>query len=133
MSFSAQQMDHLTDRVIGAAIEVHCILGPGLLESAYEECLSIELAHRGIPHVRQVALIVSYKGTQLKGRSYRLDFVVERDLVLEIKAQDKLTPIHSSQLLSYIRLGGYSRGLLINFGEARLADGVKRVVNNWRG
>ncbi|MCA9282333.1 MAG: GxxExxY protein [Phycisphaeraceae bacterium] len=116
----------LTGRVIGAAIEVHRALGPGLLESAYEQCLCYELGQRGIEHARQLDLPVSYKGIQLEC-GYRLDVVVENSLILEIKAVDQLAPIHEAQLLTYLRLSGHRLGLLINFNVPVLRDGIKRL------
>jgi GxxExxY protein len=125
--------DDLTDRIIGAAIHVHRTLGPGLLESAYEECFGIELSVRELPFLRQVPLEIVYRDTRLTKRSYRLDFVVDSDVVVEIKAQERLIALHSAQLLTYLRLGGYSRGLLLNFGAPRMGDGVRRIVCNWGG
>ena len=115
----------LTEKVIGAAIEVHRALGPGLLESAYEECLCHELALQRIAFERQKPLPVRYKGVLLDC-SYRIDLVVEKSLVTEIKAIETTTKVHEAQLLSYLRLGGWPIGLLINFNVARLADGIVR-------
>jgi GxxExxY protein len=117
----------LTGQVIGAAIEVHSVLGPGLLESAYEECLCHELGLRGIPFARQKALPVLYKGVQLDC-GYRLDVVVADDLVLELKACEKLEPIHHAQLLTYLKLADIKVGLLINFNVPVLKNGVKRLI-----
>ena len=125
--------DDLTRRVIGCAITVHRTLGCGLLEAAYDECLAIELTQRGVPFLRQVPLLIVYKGVRLTTRPYRMDFVVESSIVVEIKAQERMSEISPSQLLTYLRLGGYSRGLLLNFGARRLVDGVERIVNNWTG
>jgi GxxExxY protein len=125
--------DELTERIIAAAIHVHQTLGAGLLESAYEECFAVELSVREIPFVRQRPLEVIYRDTRLSTRAYRLDFVVDSAVVIEIKAQERLIPLHRAQLLTYLRLGGYSRGLLLNFGAARMADGIKRVVSGWKG
>src|SRR5262245_19238458 len=108
------ERDPLTEGVIGAAIEVHRILGPGLLESVYQKCLCHELTLRGIPFRPQVELPINYKGTNL-GCDLFMDVVVEDDLVIELKAVDKLAPIHEAQLLTYLRLSGIHRGLLINF------------------
>ena len=119
--------DPLTRQVIGAAIEVHRILGPGLLESAYEECLCHELGLREIPFVRQKPLPVIYKGVQLDC-GYRLDVVVRDDLVLELKACETLEPIHQAQLLTYLKLTGIKVGLLINFNVPVLKNGIKRLV-----
>jgi GxxExxY protein len=119
--------DSLTSQVIGAAIEVHRILGPGLLGSAYEECLCYELGLREIPFVRQKALPILYKGVQLDC-GYRLDVVVVDDLVLELKACETLEPIHHAQVLTYLKLTGIKVGLLINFNVPLLKNGIKRVV-----
>ncbi len=116
----------LSGRVIGAAIEVHRALGPGLLESAYEQCLCYELKQRGVVYSRQVALPVSYKGVELEC-GYRLDIVIENSLVVEIKAIDAIAPIHEAQLLTYLRLSGHRLGLLINFNVPVLRDGIKRL------
>lgn len=119
--------DPLTDLVIGAAIEVHRHLGPGLLESVYLVALEHEMLARGLNFTCEVAMPVRYKGTQLDG-SLRLDFVVEQTLVIELKAVDVVLPVHYAQLLTYLRLGNFSRGLLINFNVAKLVNGVRRFV-----
>lgn len=120
-------INDLSSAIIGAAIEVHRALGPGLLESAYEQCLARELSLRNIAFERQKSVPVSYKGTQLDC-GYRLDFLVAGMVVVEIKAIDQLQPIHQAQLLSYLKLGGWKLGLLINFHVPLLREGVKRVV-----
>jgi len=117
----------LTDRIIGAAIEVHKTLGPGLLESAYEECLCRELMLRGIPFERQVSLALEYKGARVEN-SYRVDILVAGTVVVEIKAAEGVLPIHKAQLLTYLKLGGWKVGLLINFNAPLLKDGVTRLV-----
>jgi GxxExxY protein len=119
--------DPLTDRVIGLAIGVHRELGPGLLESAYEECLCYELEQSGIVFGRQVPLAIVYKGTRLDC-GYRLDIVVQRQLIIEIKSVDRLLPIHDAQLLTYLRLSGYKIGLLMNFNTVLLKEGIRRFV-----
>jgi len=119
--------DALTERVIGLAIEVHKSLGPGLLESVYEDCVCHELRTHGIEYQRQLALPVSYKGLQLEA-GFRIDAVVERRLVLELKAVDQILPVHEAQLLTYMKLGNYRTGLLLNFHVALLKDGIKRMV-----
>jgi GxxExxY protein len=116
----------LTEKVIGAAIEVHRAVGPGLLESAYRQCLCHELSLLGLDIRQEVALPVSYKGVQLEC-GYRLDAVVNDSLVLELKAVESLLPIHQAQLLTYMRLGGFDTGLLINFHAAVLTKGIKRL------
>jgi GxxExxY protein len=117
----------LTQRVIGFGIEVHRELGPGLLESVYEECLCFEFTRNGIAHARQVPLPVVYKGFQLDC-GYRMDVVVEQQLILEIKTVDRLAPIHQAQMLTYLRLSGCRIGLLMNFNSATLKDGIRRMV-----
>lgn len=124
-------MNELTQTVIGAAIEVHRALGPGLLESAYEECLCRELELRGIPFESQRRLPVVYKGLELDC-GYRIDILVAEQLVLELKAVEKLEPIHEAQLLTYLRLGGWNVGLLINFNVELLKQGIRRRVHNFQ-
>jgi GxxExxY protein len=119
--------DPASSKVIGLAIEVHRHLGPGLLEPAYEDCLAFELREHAIAFRRQVALPVIYKGMQLDC-SYRMDFVIEEHLVLEIKAVDHLLAIHEAQLLTYLKLSSRRIGLLINFNVPLLRDGIKRMV-----
>ncbi|MBN2875096.1 MAG: GxxExxY protein [Spirochaetales bacterium] len=119
--------DNLTDKIIACAIAVHRELGPGLLESIYEEALGIELAHAGLSFNRQVELPVVYKGLSLSG-SFRVDMVVENSVVLELKCVDAIAPVHQAQILSYMRLGGWKIGLLLNFKSAILKDGIRRVV-----
>ena len=116
-----------TRAIIGAAIEVHRALGPGLLESAYEECLCRELAMTQIPFERQWPLPVEYKGLQLDC-GYRLDLLVDNSIVVEIKAVERLDPIHEAQLLTYLRLGGWKAGLLVNFNVPVLKQGIRRLV-----
>jgi GxxExxY protein len=119
--------DPLTERVIGLAIAVHRALGPGLLESAYEECFCLELREADIPFARQVPLPVLYKGIRLDC-GYRLDVVLERDLIVEIKAVERLLPIHEAQILTYLRLSSIRTGLLVNFNSVVLKDGLRRFV-----
>jgi GxxExxY protein len=122
--------DRITGEIIGAAIEVHRELGPGLLESAYEQCLCHELSLRGLPFQRQVELPVVYKGIRLDC-GYRMDVVVEGIVVVELKTVDKLLPIHDAQLLTYLKLSDHQLGLLLNFNVPVLKDGLKRIVNNY--
>jgi GxxExxY protein len=124
------EINQLTKRVIGACIEIHKTLGPGLLESAYEECLSHELRLAGFGFERQRPLPVTYKGVQLDC-GYRLDLVVEEKLVVELKAVEALLPIHEAQLLTYLKLSGLTIGLLINFNVPVLRRGIKRIVNHF--
>jgi GxxExxY protein len=121
-----EEKDLLTERVIGCAIEVHKHLGPGLLESSYEVCLLKEMQLEGIDAYSQVDLPISYKGLDL-GAGYRLDILVPNRLIIELKAVDKLAPIHTAQLLTYLKLSGIKTGLLINFNTSRLVEGIKRV------
>lgn len=123
----SQQRDPLTEQVIGAAIEVHRTLGPGLLESAYEECLCYELSQRGLVFQRQVALPVVYKTVELDC-GYRIDLLVQERLIVELKTVEHLLPIHEAQLLTYMKLRGISTGLLLNFNVPLLKNGVKRLV-----
>lgn len=122
----------LTHAIIGAAIDVHRALGPGLLESAYEECLARELTIRNIPFERQKPLPVVYKDVKLDC-GYRIDLLVDRRVVLELKAVDALAPVHDAIVLTYLRLSNCKIGLLINFNTAVLKDGIRRLVNNYRG
>jgi GxxExxY protein len=121
------RINDLTREVIGAAMEVHRALGPGLLESAYEECLCHELRLREIHFERQKPLPVVFKEVKLDC-GYRLDLVVSNAVVVEIKAVEGLSPIHEAQLLTYLRLGGWNVGLLINFNIPVLKNGIKRIV-----
>ena len=119
--------DLLTHVVIGCAIEVHRVLGPGLLESAYERCLAQELSVKGIAFERQVPVPVDYKGVNLEC-GYRIDLLVEKCLILELKALDQISGIHEAQLLTYMKLSNIKTGLLINFKVARLTKGIRRLV-----
>ena len=119
-------MNEVTGRVIGAAIEVHRGLGPGLLESAYEECLSRELDLREICYSRQVVLPVEYKGIRVEA-AYRIDFVVS-EVVVELKSVAGFDPVHEAQILTYMKLGGWKVGLLINFNVPLLVFGIRRYV-----
>jgi GxxExxY protein len=122
--------DPLSYEIIGAAIEVHREMGPGLLENVYKHCLKFELLSRGIPVELEVPLPVSYKGHPID-LGYRLDVWVDRKVILELKAMDAMLPVHKTQLLSYLRLTGCKLGLLINFRVDQLTrGGIKRVVNN---
>jgi len=121
-------INELSGLVIGAAIEVHKVLGPGLLESAYENCLCHELQLRNVIFERQKPLPVTYKGVNLDC-GYRLDVVVQGMLVLEVKACETIEPIHQAQLLTYLKLSGLSLGLLLNFNVPMMRDGIVRVVN----
>ena len=119
--------DSLTERVIGLAIEVHRVLGPGLLESAYEECLALEFHDAGLAFARQVPLPVIYKSVRLDC-GYRMDFVIDQNLVVELKTAERLLPIHEAQLLTYLKLSGVETGLLLNFHSAVLREGIRRMM-----
>lgn len=127
----AQRENEITKIVIGFAIDVHRVLGPGLLESAYEECLCYELTHAHVPFRRQVALPVLYKGVKLEC-GYRMDLIADDLVVVEIKAIECLAPIHEAQLLTYLKLSGKRVGLLINFNVPVLKQGLKRIVNHFQ-
>jgi GxxExxY protein len=120
--------NQITARIIGAAIKVHRGLGPGLLESAYEACLAFELARRGHMIERQKRMPIAYDGLEID-EGYRIDLLVDNEIVVELKAVARLEDVHEAQLLSYVRLAKKSVGLLINFNVPRLAEGVRRVVN----
>jgi GxxExxY protein len=119
--------NQITETVIGAAIAVHRELGPGLLESAYEACLALELAERGLCFERQKEVPLVYRGVKVEC-GYRVDFLVERQVVVELKAVDGLEPVHEAQLLSYLKLSGSKVGLLINFNVTVLKNGIRRLV-----
>lgn len=121
------ELNKMTEQIIGAAIEVHKALGPGLLESAYEECLCQELTLREMRFERQRPLPVQYKGVELDC-GYRLDLLVAEAVVVEIKAVQAIEPIHEAQLLTYLKLGGWKLGLLINFNVPVLKDGIRRRI-----
>jgi GxxExxY protein len=117
----------LSERVIGLAIEIHRQVGPGLLESAYEECMCFELKQAGIQFARQVSLPMIYKGFRLDC-AYRIDITIEEDVLLEIKSVERLLPIHEAQMITYLRLSGRKVGLLMNFNTPKLKDGLRRFV-----
>jgi len=119
----------ITETIIGGAIAVHRVLGPGLLESAYEACLAYELVDRGLSVERQKALPVKYRGVNLDC-GYRIDLLVEGIIIIELKAVEKIDPIHKAQLLSYLKLSGCKLGLLINFNVRMLKNGIHRIVLN---
>ncbi|MEK6299459.1 MAG: GxxExxY protein [Acidobacteriota bacterium] len=125
-------INQLTHEIIGAAIEVHRALGPGLLESAYEECLSHELTLRGIPFERQRDMPLEYKGVKLS-KGYTVDLVVAGKVAVELKSVPVLAPVFEAQLITYLRLGGWTVGLLINFNVPVLKDGIRRKVLGFEG
>lgn len=128
MNYSLNQ---ITEIILGSAINVYKELGPGLLESAYEACLVFELISKNLKVEKQKSLPINYKGVQLDC-GYRIDLLVENKVIVEIKAVEKLEPIHEAQLLSYFKLSGIEIGLLINFNVKILKNGVRRLVNNFK-
>lgn len=126
------EINEITERIIGAAIDVHRELGPGLLESTYEACLVFELLERNLQVERQKALPVRYRGLQIDC-GYRIDLLVEGKVIVELKAVQALEPIHDAQLLSYLRLSHREVGLLINFNVQQLRLGIRRLVNDFAG
>lgn len=121
------QRDSITGKIIGAGIEVHRQLGPGLLESAYRACLCWELHHCGLAVDREIALPLVYKGVHVEA-GYRLDLIVEGRVLVELKAIERLAPVHTAQVITYLKLTGLRVGLLMNFNAAVLRDGIVRVV-----
>jgi GxxExxY protein len=114
--------------IIGAAIKVHSVVGPGLLESAYETCLLYELEKQGLPVRRQVMIPIRYEDLTIDN-GYRVDLLVDEQVLVELKAVEAILPVHRGQLLSYLRLGGFRLGYLLNFNVARMRDGIVRMVN----
>jgi GxxExxY protein len=123
------EINDLTKTIIGAAIEVHRTLGPGLLESTYEACLFYELEQMGIFVERQVELPVKYKNVRVE-IGYRIDLLVENQVIIEVKSVKELLPVHLAQMITYLKISNKSKGLLMNFNEAKLIDGVKRISND---
>ena len=124
------QIDELSYKVIGCAMEVHKTLGPGLFENIYEQALVHELTLNGIPVKTQVEIEINYKGTNL-GNGLRLDVLVDNTLIVELKSVEELKPLHHKQLLTYLRLTDKRIGILINFNTENLKDGIKRIVNKY--
>lgn len=121
------ELSELSAQVIGCAIKVHTALGPGLLESAYQECLYYELKESGLRVKKELALPIVYKEVKLD-HGYRIDLLVEDQLVIEIKTVEAFTDVHNAQVLTYLKLGNYPLGLLLNFHVSRMKDGIKRLV-----
>jgi GxxExxY protein len=121
-----EKNDPLTERIIGCAIEVHRVLGPGLLEVSYEAALAIEMSAAGLVYQRQLVVPVFYKGQSIG--EHRLDFLVENEVILELKSVERFDPLFEAQLLTYLRLTGKRRGLLLNFNTRLLKDGIRRYV-----
>ena len=126
------ELNIVSGAVVDAALKVHSILGPGLLESAYESCLAYELVKRGFSVQSQTVLPIRYE-EQLIDAGYRIDLMANDAVIVELKSVERLLPIHKAQLLSYLRLSKRKVGLLINFNEVRLKDGIKRIVNEYQG
>ena len=124
------QINQITGQIVDSAMKVHSALGPGLLESAYEACLAFELRDRGIRVERQVDLPVVYRDVQLDV-GYRLDLLVEGQVIVELKSVEKMLPLYDAQVLSYLKLSGRSVGLLMNFNVPRMKEGIKRIVNQF--
>ncbi len=129
MPLDALPVNSITSAIIGSAIEVHRVLGPGLLESAYQRCLAREMWLRGLYVEEQLRVELEYKGQKVID-AYRIDFRVERQVLVELKAVDEWASVHHAQMLTYLRVSGLEAGLLINFNVPVLKDGIKRVVNN---
>ena len=127
-AFPAIRVNQVTGAIVSAAMKVHSVLGPGLLESAYQACLAHELRRRGLQVATQLGLPVVYEGEKLE-LGYRIDLLVENAVVVEIKCAEAIHPVYEAQLLSYMRLSGRQVGLLINFHVAHLRDGIKRMVD----
>ena len=125
---NAERLNKISQKIIGAAIEVHKQVGPGLLESAYEACLAFELTERGLAMERQKVLPIAYRGVELDC-GYHIDLLVEDAVIVELKAVDRLEPIHEAQLITYLKLSGCQLGLLINFNVKVLKHGIRRLVN----
>ena len=121
-------INDLSSKIIGCAIEVHKHLGPGLLESAYQECLYYELTHAGLQVTKEKPMPIIYKDIKLD-HGYRIDLLVENQVVIEIKTVETFTEVHTAQVLTYLKLGNYKLGLLINFNVALLKEGIKRFIN----
>jgi GxxExxY protein len=130
VELSTDEINDRTGQIIDAAIKVHTVLGPGLLESSYEACLAHELKLRGMTLTTQYPIDLVYEGLTLDV-GYRADLLVENAVIVELKAVEKIIPVHEAQLISYLRLTGFRVGLLINFHEVRLKDGIRRRVNNF--
>ena len=124
-----EELNGVSKKIIGGAIEVHRALGPGLLESAYEACLAYELSQRGLLVDRQVQLPIVYKTVKVD-TAFRLDLLVNRQVIVELKAVEQVYPLHKTQLLTYLKLSGLKLGLLINYNVNILRDGISRVIND---
>ncbi len=125
----SEKLNNLTGRIIGAAIEVHRSLGPGLLEQTYKRCLAYQLKAAGLNVAEEISLDLRYDELLVLG-AYRLDLIVNEEVIVEVKAIEKLVPVHKAQVLTYLRLAQKEVGILLNFNVTRLPDGLKRIVNN---
>ena len=125
-----EELNRLSNTVIGLAIEVHKVLGPGLLESAYQQCLAWELRREGLSVKEQVGVPIRYKELEIPN-AYRLDILIEDELVIELKAVERIEPVHVAQMLTYLKVNGLRLGLLLNFNVEVMRKGIKRVVNNF--
>jgi GxxExxY protein len=123
------ELNDLSHEIINAAINVHKELGPGLFESVYKMCMIVEFVHKKIPYQSEVPIPVSYKGVKVNDEAFRLDLLIDDRVIVELKSVEHVSPVHKKQLLTYLRLTNKSLGLLINFNEAKLIDGVTRIVN----
>jgi GxxExxY protein len=124
-------LNEISSKVIGAAIDVHKQLGPGLLESVYQKCMEIELKERGLQVKAEVPLHVTYKGHEISDDAFRIDLLIEDAIVVELKSVEEIRPVHKKQVLTYLRLAGKQLGLLINFNESLLKEGISRIANEF--
>ena len=127
------ELNHLSSQIIDAAITVHKELGPGLLESVYNSCMLLELENMGVKTQSEVLLPVFYRGQKLDGKEFRLDLLIEDQIIVELKSVRKVEPVHKKQLLTYLRLADKPLGLLINFNEYLLKNGITRIINSPQG
>ena len=124
-------LNEISAKVIGAAIDVHKEIGPGLLESVYQKCMEIELKEKGLKVDTETPVYVTFKGHEISDNAFRIDLIVEDAILVELKSVEEIKPVHKKQLLTYLRLTGKQLGLLINFNEALLRDGIIRIANNY--
>ena len=127
---SQEELNRLSNMAIGSAIEVHKVLGPGLLESAYQQCLAWELRQQGLSVKEQVSVPIRYKALDVSN-AYRLDMLIEEELIVELKAVDKIEPVHIAQMLTYLKVNRLRLGLLLNFNVEVMKKGIRRVVSNF--
>ena len=128
--YSREQLNHFSSKILGAAMEVHSKLGPGLLEKTYEACLLHELTKMGLNVSPQIELPVVYDGVHID-LGYRVDLIVEGSILVELKSVERVKPVHEAQILTYLRVSQFTLGLLINFNVLRLTDGIKRFVSDF--